>query len=255
MIAVLTLLPALCSLDAAAEVSSLPSVPGGTVTEVADGDTVFLSSGEEVRMVGIQAPKLPLGRRGFTKWPLADEARVTLETLVRGRTFRSHFGGARIDRHGRVLAHLVDPDGFWLQGVMLRLGMARVYTFPDNIALAAEMLALEQQARRSRFGIWSHPFYALRSPDGLEADIGTFQIVEGRVMQAADVRGTVYLNFGEDWRTDFTVMIRKKARRTFVADDPAGWEGRKIRTRGWLKSRNGPMIEVTHAQQAELLEE
>lgn len=239
---------------AATDVQSLPSVPGGSVTEVVDGDTVFLSNGVEVRMVGIQAPKLPLGQRDFAKWPLAEEARVTLKSLARGRTFFQYFGGARMDRHGRSLAHLVDTDGLWLQGEMLRLGLARVYTFPDNTALADEMLALEREARRNLFGIWSHPFYALRTPETATDDIGTFQIVEGRVMQAADVRGTIYLNFGEDWRTDFTLMIRRKARKTFADVDPANWQGLEIRARGWLKSRNGPMIEITHAQQIELLE-
>lgn len=236
-------------------VTDLPAEAGGEVLEVVDGDTVFLSSGVEVRMVGIQAPKLPLGRRGFAKWPLADEASATLDTLARGRTFTMHFGGLRMDRHGQALAHLVAANGYWLQGEMLRLGMARVYTFPDNTALAGHMLALEREARQNRFGIWSHPFYAIRGPEELVPEIGTFQIVEGTILQAADVRGTVYLNFGEDWRTDFTVSIRKRARRTFTDEDPAAWTGRKVRVRGWLKSRNGPMIEATHAEQIELLED
>jgi micrococcal nuclease len=237
----------------AEKVTALPSETGGTVTEIIDGDTVFLSNGDEVRMVGIQAPKLPLGRRGFAKWPLADEAATTLKSLASGREFRKHFGGARGDRHGRVLAHLVAPDGFWLQGEMLRLGLARVYTFPDNIALADEMLALEHKARQNQFGIWSHPFYKVRDLRDLEDSINTFQLVEGEVLEVADVRGTIYLNFGEDWRDDFTVMIRRKARRTFGDIDLVSLKGKLIRVRGWLKSRNGPMIEVTHAQQIEIL--
>ncbi len=32
------------------------------------------------------------------------------------------FGGAREDRHGRVLAHLHDDTGLWLQGELLRRG-------------------------------------------------------------------------------------------------------------------------------------
>jgi micrococcal nuclease len=42
---------------------------GGRVVEVIDGDTVVLGDGREVRLVGIQAPKLPLGRAGFPTWP------------------------------------------------------------------------------------------------------------------------------------------------------------------------------------------
>lgn len=36
------------------------------VAAVVDGDTVVLTTGRQVRLVGLQAPKLPLGRVGFT---------------------------------------------------------------------------------------------------------------------------------------------------------------------------------------------
>ena len=51
------------------------------VQSVVDGDTVVLEGGKQVRFVGIQAPKLPLGRKSFKKWPLADEAKTYLERL------------------------------------------------------------------------------------------------------------------------------------------------------------------------------
>ena len=79
-----------------------------TMSEVIDGDTLVLENGATVRLVGIQAPKLPLGRKGFEAQPLAEEARVLLENLTRGRTLTLSFGGARRDRHGRLHAHLHD---------------------------------------------------------------------------------------------------------------------------------------------------
>ena len=60
----------------------LQAGPSGRVVAVSDGDTVDLDSGLTVRLVGIQAPKLPLGREGFTAWPLGDEAKAA--------TVRSH---------------------------------------------------------------------------------------------------------------------------------------------------------------------
>jgi endonuclease YncB( thermonuclease family) len=47
----------------------------GTAVEVTDGDTLILDDGRTVRLVGIQAPKLPLGRAGFPTWPLAPSRR------------------------------------------------------------------------------------------------------------------------------------------------------------------------------------
>ena len=71
------------------------------------------------------------------------------------------------------------------------------------------------------------------------------------------VRRRAYLNFGEDWRSDFTIALDARTRRLFEAEaiDLKAYEGRRLRVRGWLKSRNGPMIEVTHPEQIELLEE
>ena len=82
-------------------------------------------------------------------------------------------------------------------------------------------------------------------------------MIEGRVLDAAKVKGTVYLNFGENWRSDFTITIENRARRTFIKSklDPLSLEGRRIRVRGWLKRRNGPGIKATHPEQIEVIEQ
>jgi endonuclease YncB( thermonuclease family) len=227
----------------------------GTVVEVIDGDTVRLDDGREVRLVGLQAPKLPLGRPGFVEWPLAETARQALAEMTRGRTVRLAYGGARMDRYRRALAHLFVDADTWVQGEMLSRGLARVYTFPDNRTLAAEMVAREEEARRQGRGIWGHPFYRLRTAETVKRDDGTFQIVEARVFRAARVRDRVFLNFAKDWREDFTVTIEANRLASFAAAglDPLALEGASIRVRGWIKTWNGPMIEATHPEQIEVL--
>lgn len=233
----------------------------GTVAEVVDADTVILAApidgARQVRLVGIQAPKLPLGRKGFVKWPLADEARAALETLVLGREVRLEPGTAPIDRHGRLLAHLYAADGTWVQGRLLADGWARVYTFADNRRHAAEMLAREHAARAARRGIWADPFYAVRDAGDvgrLQAEVGTFQLVEGRVVAAAAVGQRIFLNFARDWRSDFTVVVPKAAWPIFrsAGIDPISLEGRTVRVRGWLERWNGPMIELDHPERLEV---
>jgi endonuclease YncB( thermonuclease family) len=226
---------------------------GGTaeVREVVDGDTVTLADGRQVRLVGLQAPKLALGRANFKDWPLAEDSKRAVEALALGRRVTLRYGGTRQDRHGRALAHLYRDDGLWIQGEMLKLGMARVYTFPDNRALAAGMYALEAEARTRGAGIWAHPFYAVRAPEGLKGDIGTFQVVAGTVVEAAAVKGAVFLNFGPDWRTDFTVRLDGAALKLFRAAkiDPLAFKGRTIEVRGWLRFKDGPMIDASHPEQ------
>jgi endonuclease YncB( thermonuclease family) len=223
----------------------------GIVREAVDGDTVLLADGREVRLVGLQAPKLALGRKNFKDWPLAEDSKRAVAALVVGQRVTLRHGGANRDRHGRVLAHLYRADGLWVQGEMLRQGQARVYTFPDNRARAAEMYALEAEARTARRGIWAHPFYAVRAPEGLKGDLDTFQIVAGTVVDAVKVKNAVFLNFGPDWRTDFTVRLDGAALKLFRAAgvDPLTFKGERVEVRGWLRFKDGPMIDASHPEQ------
>ena len=270
---------------AAAMPTTLEAGESGRVVDVVDGDTLWLDDGLAVRLVGIQAPKLALGRASFRDWPLAEEARAALATMCLGETVALYYGGVRRDRHGRALAHVAvhrrwpisergdeanadgrqdeanadgRQDGLWLQRAMLEAGLARVYSFADNRALVAELLAFEANARAAGRGIWGHPFYRIRTPAQVAGDVGSFQLVEGRVSAAAKVRGRLYLNFGDDWRQDFTISVAPRDRRPFevawgkdAIEDAAG---RLLRVRGWIDSYNGPMIEATHPEQIEWLE-
>lgn len=241
--------------QAADTVSGLVAGGNGVVTEVLDGDTVVLEGGSQVRLVGIQAPKLPLGRPGFRAWPFAGPSRAALRALAAGRHVRLSHGGRERDRHGRMLAHLHLDDGTWVQGELLRGGFARVYSFPDNRALVAEMLALEREARAARRGMWRFDAYRVRGTDEPLPE-GSFQLVEGRVVAADRVGRRVYLNFGADWRNDFTAVIEARDLGTFRSAqvDPLEWEGRRIRVRGWVYTYNGPAIDVTHPEQIEGLD-
>jgi len=62
------------------------------------------------------------------------------------------------------------------------------------------------------------------------------------------VRGRVYLNFGDDYKSDFTATIPPDASSTFRRSkfDPLALEGKVIRVRGYLRDYNGPVIDLTH---------
>ena len=227
------------------------------VVEVIDAGTVLLDDGETVRLAGIEAPGLSHGRAASPDAQLAMEGRQALAALVQGRRVGVASGGTGRDRYGRLRAHLVRmDDGTWIQGALLAAGFARVHSLIDDRVAVAEMLAIERSARAVRLGIWSRPDYRVRAASEADAGLGSFQLIEGRVKAAAVVRGRGYLNFGDDWREDFTVSIGPRDRRRFEAAGIAveDYEGRLVRVRGWVDSFNGPMIEATHPEQIEVLE-
>jgi micrococcal nuclease len=231
-----------------------PPAALGRVAEVVDGDTLRIADGSEARLLGVLSPKpLPKDRRSG---PLVETARARLAALALGRAVEPRGEGAFRDRHGRLLAQLYRDDGVWLQGEMLRSGLARVDSAPESRAAVPAMLALEREARAARRGLWADPAYAVRTADEAARYIDSFQLVEGTVLEAVKAKGQVFLNFGADWRSDFTIRIPGPALKLFrtAALDPLALKGRKLRVRGWLRAENGPMIDATYPEQIELVE-
>ncbi len=227
------------------------------VQAVLDGQTILLESGQQVRLVGLQVPVPESDDAHETQVRLAVEARDALARAVSSRAVALHHDGRRADRYGRALAQVVRvDDGLWIQGYLLCRGLARVHSFGDNRTAVVAMLAVERAARLSQAGLWAEPEFWILSADRAAVGLHDFGLVEGRVHSVAIVRGRAYLNFGADWRTDFTVAIAPKERRLFEAEGRSieGYRGRFVRVRGWIKSFNGPMIEVTHPEQIEVLE-
>ena len=67
---------------------------------------------------------------------------------------------------------------------------------------------MRSTARQARRGLWALRAFAVRRADELSRrDTDAFQIVEGRATQAAKAGGAVYVNFGPDWHSAFTLRI------------------------------------------------
>jgi endonuclease YncB( thermonuclease family) len=239
----------------------LSEAEAATVASVIDGETLELVGGRTVRLIGAKAPAPPLGWRGDDPWPFVEEARAALAALASGARVELRYGGSRSDRYGHALAHVFVVNGesrVWVQEALVGKGLARVYTFADNRACAAELLASETEARAKRLGLWRSSAYRIQDAtdwERLGRLIHSYQLVEGAVVAVGQGRGRFYLNFAEDWRRDFTVSIERKDARAFAdaGIDPKGLTGKRVRVRGWLAWWNGPMIEATHPEQLEVL--
>lgn len=162
----------------------------------------------------------------------------------------------RKNRMNQSLYHLVIKDSdSWVQGIMVRLGLARVRTDPSNPEMARALYALEAEARAQKLGLWAFDQYKVLTPEQTPDHLNSFAIVEGTVMSAARKQSNIYLNFGADWRDDFTIQIKPVHSRTFNARgvNPLDLNGKTIRVRGWLQSYNGPYIEIDHPERIEII--
>lgn len=243
---------------ASSDFEALKRMGSGRVDQVIDGLTVTLKEDKIIRLAGIDIPGF--GHEGSDNALLAFDAlkKILLENedIVLYQTRSAKRG--RTNRMGQTLAHIKTKDNdLWVQGALLSLGLARAMPTQTNPELAREMLALEHQARLEKKGIWApESAWRLRTPADLHDHIGSVQVVEGTVVNAASVRNNLYLNFGEDWRTDFTVRMPTSLRKDFARAgiDPLALSGQTIRVRGYLEEYNGPMITLENIHLLEIVD-
>ena len=156
----------------------------------------------------------------------------------------------RLDRHGRRLAH-VFAGPLWLQRELVARGLAVVAPPLTSRKRAEALLALERRARTSEPGLWTGPEARPVAADRARSVLDRFAIVEGRVLSTARGFRSSFVNFGEDWREDFTVYLRRG--RISRAFPPGTLDGRRVRVRGWVYYSNGPAIELADPLYLELL--
>ncbi len=246
----------LAALTALAAEPRLKDGGQAVVAKVTDERTLSLTDGRVVRLAGIGSLVDEPARPGIRLTTFAATSKDVLSKLVLGRTVQLKLSERPIDRYGRVVAQVFVSGDTWVQGELVRLGLARVESSADSRGMIVSMQEIEDIARVAKLGIWSDNRYAVRTAEETEQHLNRFEIVEGRVAAADQVNGRVYLNFGPDWRTDFTVSIAPADARAFKREgvDLLAMEGKRIRVRGWLRSYNGPVIDVTHPEQIELLD-
>jgi len=232
-----------------------------TVAHIIDGDTFVTKSGEHIRLVGINTPEKARGE-GKSKRPAepyAHQARTALSALLKNQTVTLKLGKKKKDKYKRWLAD-VYVNNVWINGKMIEQGAAHVYSFPDTVtANTHKLLALEDAARAQNQGLWALSRYQLHNANTMQGVskklVGHFHLVEGKIATVADVKNRLYLNFGDNWRTDFTAEIRPQDRKKFTAAgiSKSNLIGKTVLVRGIIKPVNGMMITLTHPEQIKVI--
>jgi micrococcal nuclease len=216
------------------------------VESVIDGDTVIVEGNRAVRVLGVDTPE-----RGE---PFYGKARDFQKAACLNRNMRLLFcPGERHDKYGRLLAFL-DADGRDPGAELLSLGLARTL-FVGSCALprAPDYRRREREAFRDGRGLWSlqNPRSVPHGAAGNYA--GRMMTVTGKVIRVQEGPRAVHLNFGPDFRTDFTAVIYRKDLSRLSGEGlllpVTGYEGRKVAVTGIIRAYNGPEIIVRDASQ------
>jgi len=154
------------------EANSTESSKTYTVERVIDGDTLKLTNGEEVQMIGIKAPE---------DEKMGQEATEYMELIISVvSTVHLEFDVQERDKYGRLLAYVFldsgisgdskdDPmlegyrnihfniNGTWhglVNALMIADGFATPMTIPPNVKYADLFQELYEEARENERGLW-----------------------------------------------------------------------------------------------------
>jgi endonuclease YncB( thermonuclease family) len=139
----------------AAPATAEPEAPDGAraqVTYVFDGDTIEVElDGETYRLryIGVDSPE--------REEPFYQAALDFNRDLVEDQTVVLVRDVSETDQYGRLLRYVYREDGSFVNAELIRNGMARLVTFPPDVAQTEVLRGLQDEARAAGTGMWGSP--------------------------------------------------------------------------------------------------
>lgn len=134
-------------------------------------------------------------------------------------------------------------------------------TRTDTHTDLAETLVSQGLARPDPWDECTHAFWQRlqardQSPSEtlatVEAALDTYTCIRATPVRAVSRAPFLYLQYGDDWRRDFTVRVRLALRRMLEKQynlDPRAWTGHSLRVCGTVRWRFGAAIDVETVRQ------
>ncbi len=216
-----------------------PKVEQVKVTSVYDGDTLTLSDGRRVRLIGVNTPELQ--GHGLPAQPLAQEARDYLAGFVLGRPAQLVVGKQAKDHYGRVLGHIFSTRGENMTAMLLIKGYGFQVLIPPNVQFEDCYRQAEAKAITSAEGVWGHPYYRIKGATDANLEGGYVRLF-GAVERVTvlkkviwvDLQGAVSLKL-EERSSKYLAgpLLDELVARSKSRDYSDFW----LETEGWLSDR------------------
>ena len=121
------------------------------VKQVIDGDTLRITNGKKVRLIGVDTPETKHPKKPVERF--GKEAYLFTKRMVEGKEVRLEFDWQRRDKYGRLLAYVYLTDGAFLNAEIIKQGYGFAYTkYPFKYL--DEFGGYEKEARENRRGLW-----------------------------------------------------------------------------------------------------
>jgi micrococcal nuclease len=206
-----------------------------SVARVTDGDTVVLTDGRRVRLIGINTLELNSSQAQDKAWALA--AKSELEKQIKSKRVSLVLGIDEFDRHGRTLAHLQLADGSSAAETLISKGFGLSISVGSNHRCAHQYEQSEQLARHSSVGIWQNPGNWLSSDQKMTGRERGFRLVTSTVLKIHESNNRTTLEL----RNGLRVTLNKQflAAPDYTSTLAQNLRGKRIEVRGWLGGESG----------------
>lgn len=217
------------------------------VKKVFDGDTILLSNGQKVRLLGVNTPEV--AGRNKNAEPGGEEAKVWLKTWLEHKKVSLEFDVEKQDKYQRTLAYVFTKDKRHVNMELVRQGLATVNIYPPNLKYVQQLLAAQHEAERKGLGIWCDPNYAPQSFDRLnELNYKGWKRITGRVSVLRKTRKYSYLQFSPH------VSLRIENATLDLFPNLQRYIDRNIEARGWVSKSNGRFVmHIRHPAELQFL--
>lgn len=218
------------------------------VIKVFDGDTILIDyngKSESIRYIGVNTPEISHPGMGIDEETFGVLATEKNKELVSGKEVALEFDVQERDKYNRILAYVYLKNGDMVNEILAKEGYAYLLTYPPNIKYVEKFRTAQIYARENEKGLWSKNIIKRIPADDIETlneNIGDFVIVSGKVANTFQSKKATYLNFGKDYKTDFTIVIFKNNYESFDFDLEKHYLFKEVEISGKLKKYNGPEI-------------
>lgn len=226
-----------------------------TVERVIDGDTFVLTTGESVRLIGVDTPEL--SRKKMPAQYYAEEASLFLKMLIEGKQVALKSGRQNKDQYNRILAYAYLDDTIFVNLEIVKQGYGFLYTrYPFEYMESFKKC--QRQAMAESTGLWRRELSqdTTRRIDSHDAHeyYGKTVIVEGKIVSTYNSGKACFLNFHEDWKNHLTAVIFARDLDKFPASPEKHYVDKRVRIIGRIERYKGaPEIVLNDATEIQIL--
>ena len=130
----------------------LAQLEKATVKRVVDGDTLVISTGERVRLIGIDTPETVKPNSPVEYF--GKEASAFSKSKLDQQTIYLEKDISDTDKYGRLLRYVYLADGTFFNLLLVREGYANAVSYPPDVKYGQVLRQAEKTARANEKGLW-----------------------------------------------------------------------------------------------------